>query len=102
MTEERLKNIQEKEETLNKVEGFFKEADALLERWKALEPEFKKLTDYYGSEDWLKDYEASNRGEIPEGMPHGVLSQDLIYNAMNEERRLVMAYLRHIVTLLDG
>lgn len=101
MTEERLKNIIEKEAILNKSERFFKEAEALLEEWKAFHPEYRKMVDYYYSEHWHEDHDASNRGEIPAGIPHGVLSEDLIYNTMGDQRDVVMAYLKYMVTLLD-
>lgn len=101
MTKERLEQIQEMEEILNQSEVFFKEAEAMLEKWKAFSPEFKKLVDYYYSLQWQEDYDASNRGEVPKEIPHGVLSEDLIYNAMGDQRNLVMAYLKYMVTLLD-
>ncbi|MDO4762902.1 MAG: DUF4298 domain-containing protein [Flavobacteriaceae bacterium] len=101
MTEERLKRIQEMEDILDKSEIFFKEAETMLEKWKAFHPEFKKLVDYYYSPQWQEDYDASNRGEVPKEIPHGVLSEDLIYNAMGEQRDLTMAYLKYMVTLLD-
>lgn len=49
---------------------------------------FKKmiqtLEDYYESGQWLKDYEADERGELPSDLKRGVLSQDGIYDLLCE------------------
>ena len=38
------------------------------------------LTDYMDSGQWLADYEADERGELPADLKRGVLSQDGLYN----------------------
>ena len=43
MTEERLKNIIEKEIILNKTEIFLKEANGFLTQWKKQQKEYKLL-----------------------------------------------------------
>ena len=40
----------------------------------------QSLIDYYESGQWLKDYEADERGELPRDLKRGVLSQDGIYD----------------------
>lgn len=42
------------------------------------------LTDYYENGQWLKDYECDERGELPHELKRGVLSQDGVYNLINE------------------
>ncbi len=37
------------------------------------------LTAYYASGEWLEDYEADERGELPPDLKRGVLSQDVLY-----------------------
>lgn len=100
MTEERLKNIQEMEEILNKTEVFTSEAKQFLEKWENLLPEIKKLSDYYYEGGWKDDYDASNRGEIPEGIPHGVLSEDAIYNATGEHYLTAVEFLKTVTKII--
>ena len=40
------------------------------------------LTDYMESGQWQKDYEADERGELPDNLKRGVLSQDGLYNLL--------------------
>lgn len=100
MTPERLENIRRMEEILNRTESFLQEANCLLQRWEALRPDTKRLEKYYYSKQWRKDHEASNREEIPEGMSHGVLSEDAIYNLLGEEHFTALAFLKHITKII--
>ena len=43
-----------------------------------------ELRDYYSGGQWLRDYEADERGELPEDLKRGVLSQDGLWNLMEE------------------
>ena len=52
------------------------------------DPEKLRLLDeYYTSGAWREDYEADERGELPSDLKHGILSQDALYDLL-EERRL--------------
>ena len=42
------------------------------------------LRDYYSGGQWLRDYEADERGELPEDLKRGVLSQDGLWNLLEE------------------
>lgn len=41
------------------------------------------LQTYMSSGQWLRDYEADERGELPEGLKRGVLSQDALYDLLS-------------------
>ncbi|MBR1432628.1 MAG: DUF4298 domain-containing protein [Ruminococcus sp.] len=51
-------------------------------------PERKKLLDelsaYYSSDAWKRDFAADEAGLLPKDMKHGVLSEDGIYNLLEE------------------
>lgn len=42
------------------------------------------LTAYCTSGEWLEDYEADERGELPPDLKRGVLSQDALYDLLEE------------------
>lgn len=42
------------------------------------------LINYYESKAWLNDYELDEAGLLPEKLKRGVLSQDALYNFLNE------------------
>ena len=69
--------------------------DMLYDKWE----DFIDLEEYMASGDWLKDYEADERGEIHQDLPRGVLSQDELYDSLmdlndvlKDMRRLVRHY----------
>ena len=43
-----------------------------------------QLLDYYQGGRWLSDYEADERGALPADLKRGVLSQDGIWNLLEE------------------
>ena len=53
-----------------------------LEGLEALLPEVKTLKDYQLSGEWLRDYEADERGEISREVNRSVLSQDGLYDLL--------------------
>ncbi|MDO4727660.1 MAG: DUF4298 domain-containing protein [Bacteroidota bacterium] len=101
MDEKRLQNIREMEEILNKIEQFTPQARQLLEQWEGLFSDIQKLSDYYHGEQWMADHEASSRGEIPKDMPHGVLSQDLAYDALGDQYLLAVDFLKLITRVIS-
>lgn len=42
------------------------------------------LTDYYENGQWLKDYEADERGELSEDLKRGVLSEDGLHDLLSQ------------------
>ena len=66
-------------ERVEKVERLFDAAliSHDLEKLRLLEA-------YYTSGEWLEDYEADERGELPPDMKRGVLSQDALYDLLEE------------------
>ena len=55
-----------------------------IERIKKMEHYYEALKEYYESGLWLSDYEADERGELPKDLKRGVLSQDGLYNLLND------------------
>lgn len=44
----------------------------------------RELSDYYFGGQWLLDYEADERGELPKDLKRGVLSEDGVWNLLTE------------------
>ncbi len=52
------------------------------------EPGKLRLLDaYYASGEWLEDYEADERGELPPDLKRGVLSQDALYDLLEHSAK---------------
>ena len=43
-----------------------------------------KVIDYYENGLWLKDYELDEKGLLPRNLKRGILSQDVLYNFLEE------------------
>lgn len=84
---ERIQNIQQQEETLDKMESLITEFEAVAEKWQQLQLDYIKLIEYYDSKQWIKDYDSSNKGELPP-IKCGVLSQDAVYNLIMRVKAL--------------
>lgn len=50
----------------------------------SLKKSYETLKDYYEKGLWLQDYECDERGELPEELKRGVLSQDALYDLLTE------------------
>ncbi|MBQ8827446.1 MAG: DUF4298 domain-containing protein [Oscillospiraceae bacterium] len=47
-----------------------------------------ELTEYYEGGQWLADYESDERGELPSDLKRGVLSQDGLYNLLEDIKQI--------------
>ena len=57
------------------------DADALRED-ETLREAARKLTEYYESGQWLRDYELDEKGFFPQSLKRGVLAQDGLYELL--------------------
>ena len=58
----------------------------LLRTSKMLQDKIEVLKEYYQSGLWLQDYECDERGELPENLKRGILSQDALYDFFLENK----------------
>ena len=77
-----LGRIQEMEKALNDCAGALQSLNGELEKFNALREQMIRLFHYYGSEGWYQDRE----GELPAGVPAGVLSEDAVYDLITDVR----------------
>ncbi len=55
-----------------------------LKKFKDHQKDLEKLEKYYYSEDFIKDHDASNKGEIPSKINQGILTEDAIYDLLGD------------------
>ena len=101
LPQSRLDKISEMENLLNEAENFLADAEQFLENGRPSYQKMKTLEHYYFDGDWRADYRAYEEGEIPENMPCGVLSEDLVFNASTEHHSLAIEYLKVVAKVLD-
>ena len=77
-----IRRIAEMEGYLNECAAASADLAEQLDRMDGLRERMTRLFAYYGSEAWYEDRE----GELPEDVPAGVLSEDLVYDQITAVR----------------
>ena len=78
--------------------------DALAEAfaaYEAVQKDYKKLSDYYGSALWMKDFEADEAGKLPPDLKRGVLSEDAVYDLITDHHDLAVRMLKVVTAALE-
>ena len=76
------------EQRLEKASAVTMELSAALDKYLDVQEAIKMLSDYYGSEDWKKDFADDEVGLLPSDLKRGVLSEDGIWNLLSDSREL--------------
>ena len=97
-----IERIEIMERYLNDSETAVRELDVALERYETIQHELKKLSDYYGSTLWIKDYEDDEAGKLPENLKRGVLSEDSVYDLLTEHHNLILRMSRAVTKSIDA
>ena len=89
---DRLKRIAAMEEKLNSSRAALRALEKALEDYRAAAADIRSLSEYLSGGDWRADFEADEAGLIPAELPRGVLSEDGIYDLLqeNDEVRKVL------------
>ena len=72
-----------------------------LEEYEAILKSYKKLSDYYGSPRWIKDFEDDEAGKLPKDLKRGVLSEDSVYDLLTDNREIYRKMMKIISRALD-
>ncbi|MBO4749720.1 MAG: DUF4298 domain-containing protein [Lachnospiraceae bacterium] len=84
-----VKRITEMEEALQEAK---KSADALekaMDDFEACQKKIRKLEKYYASQNWKNDLALDEGGKLPKELKRGVLSEDGIYNLLEQNKELL-------------
>ena len=83
----RIERITKMEALFDKSEEVIKRLEAALEDFNELHDDIAQLEAYY-DKDWRKDFEADEAGKLPKGLKRGVLSEDGVWNLLEDYKRL--------------
>lgn len=84
------------EDCFDDVTRMLAELDGTIGKWEDAKGQLEVLKDYIASGDWRKDYEADEAGKLPAGLKRGVLSQDGLYDLLQDADKI----LRHALEVL--
>ena len=83
----RIERITKMEALFDKSEEVVKRLETALEDFAELEGDIAELEAYY-DKDWRKDFEADEAGKLPKDLKRGVLSEDGLWNLLEDYKRL--------------
>ena len=101
-TRERIERIQAMEERLDRCVEASDRLSAACRQWKEIAEESRTLEQYYLWGEWREDYEADERGELPDDLIRGVLSEDTVYDYISGRQELAMELLRTALAALES
>ena len=101
-SQKQIQRIQEMEACLDRAAAAITDFDRALEDFEGVQKDYQRLSDYYGSDLWMKDYEADEKGKLPPALKRGVLSEDTVYDLILQYRDLNRRMLWLVSTALDS
>ena len=85
---EQIARIEHMERQLEVAERAVKRLKEAMEEYEAAQEALRDLESYYGSEEWKQDFADDEAGLLPKDLKRGVLSEDAIWNVLEEWREL--------------
>lgn len=89
-----IERIQTMEQHLDKALSAIRALDQALEQYADAQDSIEILKTYLSSKEWKKDFSASEDGRLPADLKCGVLSEDGIWNMLDDVRALNSEMLR--------
>ena len=99
---EQIERINKIEQCLDASEKAIRELSEALSVFEEVQPQYRQLSDYYGSDLWMQDYEDDETGKLPRDLKRGVLSEDAVYDLTTENRELLVRMLRLVTAALEA
>lgn len=96
-----IERIREMEACLDMTAAAVEALSAALDQYEAAQKSYKKLSDYYGSSRWMKDYEADEAGKLPKDLKRGVLSEDAVYDLITENNALRIRMMKLLTRAME-
>ena len=90
MKNDKIKRVEEMEKIMDKSADIFRKLNIVLDKLEENLSDYKKLDEYYSSENWFLDVEDFNNGVLPQDLKCGVLSEDGAYNLFGENHELAI------------
>ena len=79
-----VKRIAEMEERFDSLQQSVRALEDALSLSQDFRDNYKALKKYMDSGKWQKDYETDEKGELPSDLKRGVLSQDGLYDLLQD------------------
>ena len=98
---EQIERITEMEGCLDASEKAIRQLSEALSAFEEVQDRYGKLSDYFGSQEWMQDYADDEAGKLPRDLKRGVLSEDAVYDLIIESRELLVRMLKLVTGALE-
>ena len=102
MNNDQIERITAMEARLDRVQQALRTLRDGLADYTAVREDIDELQDYLASEDWRADFEADEAGRLPAGLKRGVLSEDGIYDTLDDYSEAAAEMLDAVSGILRG
>ena len=85
---EQIERVKQMELRMERAAKAVMELSTALENYEAVQEDIAELERYYGSEAWKQDFADDEAGMLPADLKRGVLSEDGIWNLLEDVREL--------------
>ena len=85
---EQLQRIRQMERHLVRAASALERLSSALDKYEEAKADIAALARYYDSDDWKQDFADDEAGRLPKNLKRGVLSEDGIWNLLEEHREL--------------
>lgn len=83
-----IERIEHMEQNMERVMHAVRVLDDALNEYEAAQEALHELESYYGSDTWKQDFADDEQGKLPQNLKRGVLSEDAIWNLLEDSRNL--------------
>ena len=80
--------IERMEQNLERATNALRVLNDALDEYEAAQDALHELDTYYGSDTWKQDFSDDEQGKFPNTLKRGVLSEDAIWNILEDYRAL--------------
>lgn len=102
MNKEQTARIQKMEEYLDQSRAAVTRLSDALSEYEMIQKKYYKLEKYYGSAQWMSDYEDDEAGKLPADLKRGVLSEDAVYDLITDHTELMTRMQRAVLKSLEN
>ena len=85
---EQIERIEKMERCLDRASQAVMRLSVALDEYAEAQDALHQLSDYYGSDAWKHDFANDSAGRLPLDMKRGVLSEDAVWNLLEDVRDL--------------
>ena len=86
---EQIERIKQMELRMRRAAKAVMELSVALDNYEVAQEDIEAHEDYYGSEEWKRDFADDEAGLLPKDLKRGVLSEDGIWNLLSDAGELV-------------